>query len=54
MKSPARLRLAVLAALLLMFTTVAIANILTGATATVNCGGYNLTVHAIDRTPGVV
>jgi hypothetical protein len=44
---------ALVVVLLAMFATVAIANILKGATATVNCGGYNLTVSAIDLTPGI-
>jgi len=38
--------------LLAMFATQAIANDLTGATATANCTGYSLTVHANDLTKG--
>ena len=38
--------------LLVMFATPAMANVLTGATATANCTGYRLTVNAIDLTEG--
>jgi hypothetical protein len=38
--------------LLVMFATPAMANVLTGATATANCTGYRLTVNARDLTEG--
>jgi hypothetical protein len=38
--------------LLVMFATPAMANVLTGATATANCTGYSLTVNARDLTEG--
>jgi hypothetical protein len=39
---------------LAMFSTLANANVLTGATATANCAGYTLTVQAADLSPGTV
>lgn len=48
-------RLAALAlgfGLVATFATPAMANVLTGATATANCTGYSLTVHANDLTKG--
>jgi len=38
--------------LIVMFAMPAMANILTGATATANCAGYTLTVHASDLAAG--
>ena len=37
-----------------MFSTLAQANVLTGATATANCAGYTLTVKAAELSPGTI
>lgn len=57
MKGPARRRLAVLCltlALFAIFATVAMAHILSGATATANCSGFSLSVDATELAPGTV
>jgi len=46
--------LGIISALSAIHATSAVANTLSGASATANCSGYSLTVNAFDLSPGTL